>query len=455
MPNSIEDLNPEMQECLDTFQNAVFGEDVRSALIRAIELCYEDVIKYVIENVLKGDSGKSAYQLAQENGYSGDLQDWLDSLKGDPGPRGPEGPPGRIEGDGFDVDNAIDANSTNPVQNKVIKAALDGKLNIKPVATGHGGEIIAASASGGIANSGRKWGGTLLNSSTPDKTLATETGVKNYAYSKEESDSKYLTEHQDISSKANLNDVYTKTQSDNKYLTRQNVDSGLSSTSSNPVQNRTIKAALDSISVSGVVVDTELSPSSTNPVQNKVITEALQQVVTDDRIWEDINASLSFENPDNVFNTSQEFSTDFNNFPANGLFIERYYDTSYTDIEGSTLSKYRYFLAYIDKNDDSSVSPSSSHWHRIIELTGLFESNQWKYQNIYNIPIVGDKETYYPSVNCMELYVLEKLNDRLGSFTKSSFEHLSQGYTTLNNRVTALEISYTNLDDRVTALENQ
>ena len=35
MPNSIEDLNPEMQECLDTFQNAVFGEEVRSALIIA------------------------------------------------------------------------------------------------------------------------------------------------------------------------------------------------------------------------------------------------------------------------------------------------------------------------------------------------------------------------------------------------------------------------------------
>ena len=439
MPNNIEDLDQEIQECLDTFQNAVFGEDVRSALIQAIEICYEKVVELAVTHIL---SGKSAYQLAQENGFSGTLQEWLDSLKGDPGPtgpQGPEGPPGQIEGDGFDVDNVIDANSTNPVQNRVIKAALDEKLDSKPITPGHAREFIAAYANGGIAHSGRTWGGTQLNSATPDNTLATETAVKAYTYSKAESDSKYLTEHQDISGKADLNDVYTKTQSDNKYLTRLNVDSGLSSVSINPVQNRTIKAALDSISVSGVVVDTELSPSSTNPVQNKVIAEALQDVVTDDVIWEDINASLSFENPDNIFNTSQEFSTNFDNFPANGLFIERYYDTNYTDIEGSTLSKYRYFLAYIDSEADSEVDPSSSHWHRIIELTGLFESNQWRCQNIHNLPTGATASKYYPSLNCMTQYVSEQLNSRLGNFDSFDLEQLQQDYADLEQRVTALE----------------
>lgn len=440
MPNNIEDLDQEIQGCLDTFQNAVFGEDVRSALIQAIEICYKKVVELAVTHIL---SGKSAYQLAQENGFSGTLQEWLASLKGDTGPigpQGPEGPPGQIEGDGFDVDNVIDANSTNPVQNKVIKAALDEKLNIKPVATGHGGEIVAASSSGGIAPSGRKWGGTLLNSATPNNTLATETAVKAYTYSKEESDSKYLTEHQDISGKANASDVYTKTQSDNKYLTHQNIDSGLSSVSSNPVQNRVIKAALDSISVSGVVVDTELSPSSTNPVQNKVITEALQDVVTGDTIWEDINASLSFENPNNIFNTSsQEGSTDFDNFPANGLFIERYYDSSYNDSAATASTKYRYFLAYIDKNDDSSVTPSSSHWHRIIELTGLFESKQWQCQHVNNLPPGAIWTKYYPSLNCMAQYVSMRLNDRFDTFTSFELEQLQEDYADLDRRVTALE----------------
>lgn len=449
MPNSIEDLNPEMQECLDAFQNAVFGEDVRSALIKAIELCYEDVIKYVLENVLKGDPGKSAFQLARENGYSGELQDWLASLKGDPGPQGPEGPPGQIEGDGFDVDNAIDANSTNPVQNKVIKAALDEKLDAYriDVPTGHNREILYANASGIIKISNIKAGGATISNSQGSSLLAKEEAVKNYTYSKTESDARYLQEHQDISGKANISDIYTKAQSDNRYVKFSSVDAFINPNSTNPVRNMAIAEALANLPQPTIAIDDELDPSSENPVQNKVIVEALNDTVTENKIWEAIDASLSFENPNNTFSGNGWF-------PANGLFVERYYDSSYTDSEDTDSTKYRYFLAYIDADADSSVTPSSSHWHRIIELTGLFESNQWKCQDVYNIPIIGDKEIYYPSVNCMELYVLEQLNDRLGNFTKSSFEHLSQGYTTLNNRVTALEAGYTDLDNRVTALEN-
>ena len=428
MPNNIEDLDREIQECLDTFQNAVFGEDVRSALIQAIEICYEKVVELAVTHIL---SGKSAYQLAQENGYSGSLQDWLDSLKGDPGPtgpQGPEGPPGRVEGDGFDVDNVIDSNSTNPVQNRVIKAALDEKISTKPFARSQSGQIITVSTSGGIAPSAKKCGGTLLNSAAPNNTLATETAVKNYTYSKTESDSKYLTEHQDISGKANISDVYTKTQSDSRYVKFSNVDAFINPNSTNPVRNMAIAEAL-----ANLPIDDQLSPSSTNPVQNKVIAEALQDVVTDDIIWEDIDASLSFENPDNDF-------SGYDWFPYSGLFVERYYDSSYNDSGDADSTKYRYFLSYIDSNVPSdSIDPTSSHWHRIIELTGLFESNQWKCQNVHNIPVIGDKKTYYPSVSCMESYVLEKLNDRLGNFTRSSLELLAQGYDDLNNRVTALE----------------
>ena len=38
-----------------------------------------------------------------------------------------------------------------------------------------------------------------------------------------------------------------------------------------------------------------------------------------------------------------------------------------------------------------------------------------------------------------ESYVSEQLNDRFGNFTRTSLEHLAQGYDNLNNRVTALE----------------
>ena len=121
------------------------------------------------------------------------------------------------------------------------------------------------------------------------------------------------------------------------------------------------------------------------------------------------------------------------------MFIERYYDINYTDIEGSTLSKYRYFLAYIDSDADSSVTPSSSHWHRIIELTGLFESKQWQCQNIHSLPIGATTSNYYPSLNCMTQYVSEQLNSRLGNFDSFDLEQLQEDYADLERRVTALE----------------
>ena len=38
--------------------------------------------------------GKSAYEIAVENGFVGTEQEWLESLEGAPGPEGPEGPQG-------------------------------------------------------------------------------------------------------------------------------------------------------------------------------------------------------------------------------------------------------------------------------------------------------------------------------------------------------------------------
>lgn len=40
------------------------------------------------ERYLKGDQGDSAYQVALANGFEGTEQEWLDSLKGEPGTDG-------------------------------------------------------------------------------------------------------------------------------------------------------------------------------------------------------------------------------------------------------------------------------------------------------------------------------------------------------------------------------
>ena len=68
------------------------------------------------ERGYRGTAGKSAYELAVENGFKGNLQDWLDSLKGGNGVNdadgsegltGPEGPAG-LSGIDIQVVRALD-----------------------------------------------------------------------------------------------------------------------------------------------------------------------------------------------------------------------------------------------------------------------------------------------------------------------------------------------------------
>ena len=46
-------------------------------------------------NGLKGEDGKSAFEIAQANGFEGTEEEWLESLKGEQGPQGPMGPQGK------------------------------------------------------------------------------------------------------------------------------------------------------------------------------------------------------------------------------------------------------------------------------------------------------------------------------------------------------------------------
>lgn len=134
----------------------------------------------------------------------------------------------------YTIDSTLNGSSTNPVQNKVVYTALAGKQDKLTAGTGISisGNTISCTVSGGS-------GGTIT------------------------------------------------------------VDSTMSSTSTNPVQNKVIYSALQGkqntltagtgISISGntisctvsggggsVTVDSAMSSTSTNPVQNKVIYSALQ-----------------------------------------------------------------------------------------------------------------------------------------------------------------------------------
>lgn len=86
-----------------------------------------------------GNDGKSAYDIAIDNGYNGTEAEWLASLKGVPGqkgdtgeqgPRGetgPQGPQG-VPGPSVEVDSEMSASSTNPVQNKIITQYINDIL---------------------------------------------------------------------------------------------------------------------------------------------------------------------------------------------------------------------------------------------------------------------------------------------------------------------------------------
>ena len=117
---------------------------------------------------------------------------------------------------GVDVDNALSATSTNPVQNKVVKAALDKKA----------GTAVATTSANGLM-------------SKADKTKL-----------------------DDIERGAN----------------KTTIDSAMSGSSVNPVQNKVIKQYIDDKAAaagSNITVDATLSSTSANPVQNKAVKAAL------------------------------------------------------------------------------------------------------------------------------------------------------------------------------------
>lgn len=117
---------------------------------------------------------------------------------------------------GVDVDNALSATSTNPVQNKVVKAALDKKA----------GTAAATQSAAGLM-------------SKADKTKLDGIAVG---------------------------------------ATKVAIDSTVSGSSNNPVANRVIKQYVDDkVAAAGgnITVDAELNAASTNPVQNKAVKAAI------------------------------------------------------------------------------------------------------------------------------------------------------------------------------------
>lgn len=117
---------------------------------------------------------------------------------------------------GVDVDNALSATSTNPVQNKVITSALTGKA----------GTAVATTSANG-----------LMSAADKKKLDGIAAGA-----------------------------------------TKTTIDSTMSGSSNNPVANHVVKQYVDdkvAAAGSNITVDAALSSTSTNPVQNKAVKAAI------------------------------------------------------------------------------------------------------------------------------------------------------------------------------------
>ena len=212
-----------------------------------------------------------------------------------------------------ETDVALSSSSTNPLQNKAIYEALAGKVD---KANGKGLSTNDYTAEEKEKLAGIEAGATKTYVDAALSTYSTNPVMNKVVYTA-------------LGNK--VDKVSGKGLSENDYTTAEKqklagieaganktvVDSSLSGSSENPVQNKVIYEALaekvDKVSGKGLsendyttsekqklagietganktVVDSSLSSSSLNPVQNKVIYEALQSFVTS---WDDLTGKPS------------------------------------------------------------------------------------------------------------------------------------------------------------------
>ena len=140
------------------------------------------------------------------------------------------------------VDSSLSSTSTNAIQNKAVNTALSGKASTAVATTSANGLMSSSDKSklDGIADGANK---TIIDSSlSSTSTNPVQNKVINTALSGKASISVATTSANGLmsaSDKTKLNGIATG-------ANKTTVDSALSTTSTNPVQNKAVKAALDS-----------------------------------------------------------------------------------------------------------------------------------------------------------------------------------------------------------------
>ena len=297
------------------------------------------------------------------------------------------------------VDSAISADSTNPVENKVVSAALDSKVDKvtgKGLSTNDFTDDLKAKLDG-IEAGANKITVDAERSTTSENPVQNK--VIDAALSALEAD-QHTHANADV---LNATTASFTTEEKEKLAgiaagaTSITVDTALSADSANPVENKAVKAALDTKvdavegkglstndyttaekeKLAGVetganktVVDAELSTSSENPVQNKVVNTALGTKVdkvegmglsTNDYTTAEKEKLAAIEAGANKTVVDTALSADSAN-PVENKAVKAALDTKVDAVEGKGLSTNDYTtaekekLASLENYDDTALT---------------------------------------------------------------------------------------------------
>ena len=360
MPN-INDIERDINSILDILEHATYGEEVRGAIIEAIQKCYTDVV-----NQAKQGKGISDIQYDDQTGNitfyiedpsTGETQTkgpfLIKGDKGDTGEQGPRGDAG-TPGETLVVDGSLDANSGNPIANSAVANALNLKLNASNYVVD---ATISSTSTNPVQN---KAVYTELNKKVNKNAVASTIINNNMQLSSLKnavtSDCIKTTDIDSTLSESSGNPISNSavaTALNSKIGTNQ-IDNELDNTSTNPVQNRAVANAINGILENYSAPDASLDVNSTHAIQNQAVARALNEKVNsadfNNTIFDDIDITFSNTNGGIYYNGDCP--------AAPALFIEGYGNTA----------PYTYYLSYVDSLYDSDDNP---HWHRIANITDL------------------------------------------------------------------------------------
>lgn len=109
---------------------------------------------------IQGPQGKSAYDLAVENGFQGTMEEWIESLKGMQGPQGPEGPPGP-PADLTEINQQVSAIQTEVTEHVTGIATAEKLGHFKPDGTTITVDPVTGVASSLVTNEVKPFSGNL------------------------------------------------------------------------------------------------------------------------------------------------------------------------------------------------------------------------------------------------------------------------------------------------------